>query len=163
MSSLCFTYKLEYLQIKQSSGGTGFSGFFAHFVYICIFWNLYIFHLLAYCMFILNVFGYWHVARILILISKQFLMSLSFKCYGLVFDTFAAELAWVCLPCVCVRALLAGHSERLQFVRHTDMILSLKPSDTPSAEVERLMNDVHWTLRDSNFIWLFSILPSSGH
>lgn len=72
MSSLCFTYKSEYLQIKQSSGGTGFSGFFAHFVYICIFWNLYIFHLLAYCMFILNVFGYWHVARILILISKQF-------------------------------------------------------------------------------------------
>lgn len=67
----------------------------------------------------------------------------SFKRYGLVFDTFAAELAWVCLPCVCVRALLAGHSERLQFVRHTDMILSLKPSDTPSAEVERLMNDVH--------------------
>ena len=25
----------------------------------------------------------------------------SFKRYGLVFDTFAAELAWVCLPCVC--------------------------------------------------------------
>lgn len=124
------------------------SGYFAHFVYICIFWTLYIFHLLAFCMFILNVFGYWHVARILILISKQFLMSLSFKCYGLVFDTFAAELAWVCLPCVC--ALFAGHSERLQLVRH--MILSFKPSDTPSAEVERLMNDLHWTLKDSNFI-----------
>ena len=35
---------------------------------------------------------------------------------------------------MCVCALLAGHSERLQFVRH--MFLSLKPSDTPSAEVE---------------------------
>ena len=53
------------------------SGFFAHFVYIWIFWNLYIFHLLAYFLFILNVFGYWLVARILILISKQFLMTVS--------------------------------------------------------------------------------------
>ena len=160
MSSLCFTYKSEYLQIKQSSG-TGFRFLCAFRLYLNFLESLYFssarllhvhfecFRLLARC----ENFD----------IDFETVFNDSFKRYGLVFDTFAAELAWVCLPCVCVRALLAGHSERLQFVRHTDMILSLKPSDTPSAEVERLMNDVHWTLRDSNFIWLFSILPSSGH
>ena len=62
--------------------------------------------------------------------------------------------------CVCVCALLAGHSERLQFVRH--MILFLKPSDTPSAEVERLMNDLHWTLGDLINYFQFSLPPDTN-
>ena len=89
-------------------------------------------------MFILNVFGYWHVARILILISKQFFMTVSNVMAWFRHFRGRASLG---LSSVCVCALLVGHSERLQFVRH--MILSLKPSDTPSAEVERLMNDLH--------------------
>ena len=140
MSSLCFTYKSEYLQIKQRSG-TGFRFLCALRLYLNFLESLYFssarlflvhfecFRLLARC----ENFD----------IDFETVFNDSFKCYGLVFDTFAAELAWVCLPCVCVCvcALLAGHSERLQFVRH--MILFLKPSDTPSAEVERLMNDLH--------------------
>lgn len=138
MSSLCFTYKSEYLQIKQRSG-TGFRFLCALRLYLNFLESLYFssarlflvhfecFRLLARC----ENFD----------IDFETVFNDSFKRYGLVFDTFAAELAWVCLPCVCVCALLVGHSERLQFVRH--MILSLKPSDTPSAEVERLMNDLH--------------------
>ena len=145
MSPLCFTYKSEYLQIKQSSG-TGFRLLCTLRLYLNFLDSLYFssacllhvhfecFRLLARC----ENFD----------IDFETVFNDSFKRYGLVFDTFAAELAWVCLPCVC--ALFAGHSERLQLVRH--MILSFKPSDTPSAEVERLMNDLHWTLKDSNFI-----------
>ena len=160
MSPLCFTYKSEYLQIKQSSG-TGFRllctlRLYLHFLDSLYFSSACLLHVHFECFRLLARCENFDI-------DFETVFNDSFKRYGLVFDTFAAELAWVCLPCVCVRALLAGHSERLQFVRHTDMILSLKPSDTPSAEVERLMNDVHWTLRDSNFIWLFSILPSSGH
>ena len=80
------------------------SGFFAHFAYIWIFWNLYLssarllhvhfecFRLLARC----ENFD----------IDFETVFNDSFKRYGLVIDTFAAELAWVCLPCVCVHYLL---------------------------------------------------------
>ena len=88
MSSLCFTYKSEYLQIQQSSG-TGFRFLCALRLYLNFLESLYF------------------------LSARLFLVH--FECFRLL---------------------------ALQFVRH--IILSLKPSDTPSAEVERLMNDLHW-------------------
>ena len=87
MSSLCFTYKSEYLQIKQSSG-TGFRLLCTLRLYLDFLESLYF------------------------LSARLFLVH--FECFRLL---------------------------ALQFVRH--MILSLKSSDTPSAEVERLMNDLH--------------------
>ena len=98
------TYKSEYFQIKQSSGGTGFRFLCALRLYLYFLESLHFssarllhvhfecFRLLARC----ENFD----------IDFETVFNDSFKRYGLVIDTFAAELAWVCLPCVCVHYLL---------------------------------------------------------